>query len=69
MTSPCSGSYVLLPDVPSLPQRGPKGVWECMSVPMLLWGKMVWVSFHQFCLVSARAMRVAGSLTWWHGDS
>lgn len=54
------GTMLPLLDVPSLPQRGPSGIWGRVSVPMELWGKVIWVSFHQFGLISASPMRDCG---------
>lgn len=54
------GTMLPLLDVPSLPQRGPSGIRERMSDPMPLWGKVIWVSFHQFWLISAWAMTDGG---------
>lgn len=50
MTFPCSQDYVPTPQCLFPPPEGPSGVWEHMSVSMLLSDKVVWVCFHQFWL-------------------
>lgn len=62
MTSPSSQDYVPTPQCLFPPTEEPNGVWEQMSVSMLLSNKVVWVCFHHFWLSTAWAV-VASSLS------